>query len=93
MRSETFGSEFRRRRFYGHQYCQDGTRKLDRVVERRGLDDIDERLATRRANDASLRELTAFHDRAVLAAVTRAAEIEPVDGEAEDLRRLLRPTT
>lgn len=64
--------------------------KIDRVIERRGLDDLDEELGRRRReDDASLRDLESVFNRRVLAAELRDKRVETLQGEVENLYRLL----
>lgn len=64
--------------------------KIDRVIERRGLDGLDEELGRRRrADDASLRELESVFNRRVLAAALRDERVETIQGEVANLYRLL----
>ncbi|MFB6117244.1 rod-determining factor RdfA [Halosegnis sp.] len=63
--------------------------KIDRVAERRSLANIDDRLRTRRRDGASLRALATFYNQSVLRAAMEGAEMEPLDGEVENLHRLL----
>jgi hypothetical protein len=66
-----------------------GECKIDRVAERRNLTDIDDRLRRRRADGESLRDLARLFDRAVLESAMRAAGMDPIAGEVENLHRLL----
>lgn len=64
--------------------------KIDRVIERRGLDGLGEDLGRRRqAEEASLRDLESVFNRRVLAAALRDERVETVQGEVENLYRLL----
>lgn len=64
--------------------------KVGRVIGRRDLTGMDDRLAERwRTGDASLRDLEREFNVAVLRAAARAAGGAPLDGEAENHYRLL----
>ena len=63
--------------------------KIDRVLEERGLPDIEERLETRWSNGDSLRELEQFFNKTVLRTAMRNAGMEILDGEPSNLYRLL----
>lgn len=65
------------------------TCKLDRVARRRGLTDIDRRLRQRWADGESLRDLETVFNTAVLRSAMGDAGMEPLDGEAANLYRLL----
>ena len=67
----------------------DGGCKIDRVLEERGLADIEEAFETRRSSGDSLRELEQFFNEAVLRAAMRDAGMEILDGEPSNLYRLL----
>lgn len=67
--------------------------KIGRVGGRYGLDNLDDQLARRWTADgpesASLRDLEAYVNRRVLEAALADADNPPIDGEVENLRRLL----
>ena len=67
--------------------------KVKRVIDEYGLDGMGERLARRwRGDDGprhSLRELADEFNREVLAAAMEKAELRPLDGEVQNLYRLL----
>lgn len=63
--------------------------KVDRVIETRGLTDIDDRLQRRWSDGESLRDLEQFFNRAVLQAAMSEAGMETIDGESSNLYRLL----
>lgn len=65
--------------------------KVGRVAERRGLTDVDRELVDRRTREdgASLRDLAAYVDRAVLRAAMEEAGMSPLAGEVRNLYRLL----
>lgn len=64
--------------------------KVGRVVERRGMAGMDDRLAERwQSGEASLRTLEREFNVEVLRAATRASGRSPLAGEAENLYRLL----
>lgn len=71
------------------QGTSDGGCKIDKVIESRGLTDMEERLQTRWADGASLRELERFFNEAVLRAAMKSAGMETIDGESSNLYRLL----
>lgn len=63
--------------------------KVGRVADRRDLD-VDRDLADRRTRErASLRDLAAYFNRRVLQAAMGRAGMAPLDGEAENIYRLL----
>ena len=66
-----------------------GDCKIDRVARKRDLADLDRRLLERRDEGASLRDLEAYHNRAVLEAAMNEAGMETLEGEVENLYRLL----
>lgn len=63
--------------------------KIDRVAQKWKLEDLDNRLLERRETGASLRDLEAYHNRRVLEAAMEDAGIETLEGEVENLYRLL----
>ena len=64
--------------------------KIDRVVDRRGLDDVDAELRRRREEaGASLRDLESLFNRRVLADELRAERVETLQGEVANTYRLL----
>lgn len=65
------------------------TCKVDRVAEKRGLSDLDERLRERWADGDSLRDLERVCNEAILRSAMRAAGMDTLDGEAANLYRLL----
>jgi hypothetical protein len=71
------------------QGTSDGGCKIDRVIEARGLTDIEERLRTQWADGESLRELEQFFNEAVLRTTMTSAGMETIDGESSNLYRLL----
>lgn len=63
--------------------------KVGSVAARRGLADLDRDLVDRRTRGASLRDLAAHVDRAVLRAAMERAGMGPLSGEVENVYRLL----
>jgi len=63
--------------------------KVDRVSAKWNLNDVDDRLRERRANDDSLRTLETFYNETVLEAAMEAAGMDPIDGAVSNLYRLL----
>jgi hypothetical protein len=63
--------------------------KIDRVVQARGLTDIEDRLERRWSDGKSLRELERFFNETVLQAAMAEAGMETIDGESSNLYRLL----
>ena len=63
--------------------------KIDRIARKRELDDLDQRLLERRDAGASLRDLETYHNRRVLEAAVNEADMETLEGEVENLYRLL----
>jgi hypothetical protein len=64
--------------------------KVGRVLEEFGLTDVDAELARRwRTREASVRDLQEYFNREVLKAATRDAMPDTLDGEVENLYRLL----
>lgn len=66
------------------------TCKIDRVIERRALDGLDEEFRRRREDDdASLRALESFFNRRVLEQALREHRVETLQGEVANTYRLL----
>ena len=63
--------------------------KIDRVARERELDELDQRLLERRDAGASLRDLETYHNRKVLEAALNEAGMDTLEGEVENLYRLL----
>jgi len=64
--------------------------KVGRVIGNRGLEGLDRELAARWTNsEASLRDLAREFDLAVLEAATKDARMTPLDGEVDNIYRLL----
>lgn len=63
--------------------------KIDRVAEAWGVSDLDARLRERWAEGESLRDLETYVNERLLRAAMRAAGVDPVDGEAANLYRVL----
>lgn len=64
--------------------------KVGRVIERRGLDELDRELAARwTEGEASLRNLAREFNLEVLETATKGAGMTPLDGEVENIYRLL----
>lgn len=81
---------YRRENFATMGETDSNTCKIDRIIERRGLDGLDEELVRRRrADGASLRDLESVINRRVLAAALRDERVETIQGEVENLYRLL----
>lgn len=69
-----------------------GRSKIDHVREKYGLSDLDQELEarfTRRENRYSLRQLSTYLDHRILSKAMEAAGMNPLDGELENLYRLL----
>lgn len=66
-----------------------GNCKIDRVARKWELEDLDDRLLERREAGASLRDLETDYNRRVLRAAMEDAGIETLEGEVENLYRLL----
>lgn len=71
------------------QGTSDGGCKIDKVIEARGLSDIEGRLRTRWEDGESLRDLEQFFNEAVLRTAMLSAGMETIDGESSNLYRLL----
>lgn len=63
--------------------------KIDRIVERRGLSDVEADLRRRHESGASLRELESVFNRAVLRRELRDRHVEILHGEVENTYQLL----
>lgn len=73
----------------GERHCC----KVGRVIETYGLPSMDERLSSRwlgtDGERLGLRDLKAFFNRSVLRAAMQEAGLDPLDGEVEEIYRLL----
>lgn len=67
--------------------------KVGTVAAAYGFEDVDDRLRTRWGDDASVRDLAGGFNRRVLRAAVEASGTVPIDGEIENLYRVLTDDT